>query len=78
MLKNYGLNIIYDFEFPDHYHYTKKDIDNILNTAEKSNCKIITTEKDFLRMNNINHKEIKCLKSELKINDEEKILSFII
>ena len=78
MLKNYGLNIIYDFEFPDHYHYTKKDIDNILNTAEKSNCKIITTEKDFLRMNNINHKEIKCLKSELKIHDEERILSFII
>ena len=78
MLKNYGLNIIYDFEFPDHYHYTKKDIDNILNTAEKSNCKIITTEKDFLRMNNINHKEIKCLKSELKIHNEEKILSFII
>ena len=78
MLKNYGLNIIYDFEFPDHYHYTKKDIDNILNTAEKSNCKIMTTAKDFLRMNNINHKEIKCLKSELKIHNEEKILSFII
>ncbi len=78
MLKNYGLNIIYDFEFPDHYDYTKKDIDNILNTAEKSNCKIITTEKDFLRINNVNHKEIKCLKSELKIHDEEKILSFII
>ena len=78
MLKNYGLNIIYDFEFPDHYHYTKKDIDNILKSAEKSNCKIITTEKDFLRMNNINHKEIKCLKSELKIHNEEKILSFII
>ena len=78
MLKNYGLNIIYDFEFPDHYHYTKKDIDNILKSAEKSNCKIITTEKDFLRMNNINHKKIKCLKSELKIHNEEKILSFII
>ncbi len=78
MLKNYGLDIIYDFEFPDHYDYTKKDIDNILNTAEKSNCKIITTEKDFLRINNINHKKIKCLKSELKIHDEERILSFII
>ena len=78
MLKNYGLDIIYDFEFPDHYDYTKKDIDNILNTAEKSNCKIITTEKDFLRINNINRKEIKCLKSELKLYDEEKILSFII
>ena len=78
MLKNYGLNIIYSFEFPDHYNYSKKDIENILNTAEKSDCKIITTEKDFLRMDNINHSRIKCLKSELKIYDEEKILSFMI
>tara|TARA_B100001057_G_scaffold261031_1_gene261231 strand:+ start:190 stop:1125 length:936 start_codon:yes stop_codon:yes gene_type:complete len=78
MIKNYGLNIFYDFEFPDHYNYSKKDIDNILDTARKSNCKIITTEKDYLRIDNINNSEIKCLKSELKILEEDKILSAII
>ena len=78
MLKNYGLNIFYDFEFPDHYYYSKNDIDNILDTARKSNCKIITTEKDYLRIDNANYSEIKYLKSELKILEKDKILSFII
>ena len=26
MIKNYGLKIIKDIEFPDHYKYTKNDI----------------------------------------------------
>ena len=77
MLKNYGLNILKDFEFPDHYNYSK-DIFKILDTANKLECKIITTEKDFLRTEYINHSEIKYLRSELKILDEKKILSFII
>ena len=78
MLKNYGLNILKDFEFPDHYNYSKKDIFKILDTANKLECKIITTEKDFLRTEYIDHSEIKYLRSELKILDEKKILSFII
>ena len=78
MLKNYGLNIFNDFEFPDHYYYTKKDIDNILDIAKKSNCKIITTEKDYLRIDNTNYNEINYLKSKLKILEEDKILNFII
>ncbi len=45
MIKNYGLNIFKDHEFPDHYKYTDKDINNILNEANDLNCKIITTEK---------------------------------
>ena len=78
MLKNYGFNIFDDFEFPDHYYYSKKDIDNILDTARKSNCKIITTEKDYLRIDNTNYNEINYLKSKLKILEEDKILNFII
>ena len=30
MIKNYGLNILKDIEFPDHYNYTVDDIDQIL------------------------------------------------
>ena len=41
MLKNYGLNIIYSFEFPDHYNYSKKDIENILNTGNIFPVKLI-------------------------------------
>lgn len=35
-------------EFPDHHHFTKKDINEINNKAK--NTLIITTEKDFVRL----------------------------
>ncbi len=78
MLKNYGLNIIKDLEFPDHYKYSKKDINKIFYLAKELNCKIITTEKDFLRIDNKNSQEIKFIRSELKISNKEKFLSFIL
>ena len=78
MLKKYGLNILKEFEFPDHYKYTKKDIDEILLEANKLKCKILTTEKDYLRLNIENLSQIKFIKSELKIMDEEKFLKSLL
>ena len=77
MIKNNGINVFKDIEFPDHYHYTNVDIKEILLEAKKLNCKIITTEKDYLRLENFNLKEIYCLRSELKIIDEEKFIKSI-
>ena len=78
MLKNYGLNIIKDLEFPDHYKYSKKDIDKICFLAKELNSKIITTEKDFLRIDYKIEQEIKFIRSELKILNKEKFLSYLI
>ena len=78
MMKENHLNIIKDLEYPDHYQYTVKDINEILNEANKLNCKVITTEKDFLRINNKNIDKIKFIKSELKIIDEQKLLNVIL
>lgn len=78
MIKEYGLNICKEIEFPDHYKYTILDIDKILNEAKKNKFKILTTEKDFLRLKNNKFKEIKYIKSELKILDQEKLLETIV
>ena len=78
MVKNYGLNIKKDMEFPDHYKYRKDDITKIIEYAKNSNCKIITTEKDFLRLENKYSNQIKFIKSELQIVDEENFIKFII
>ncbi len=78
MIKNYGLNVIEDLEFPDHYSYSKNDINKIIKKADKLNCKILTTEKDFLRINFPDKNKLKFLKSELKIIDEEKLIKFLI
>ena len=77
MLKNEGLNIIKILEFPDHFQYNESDINKIINKAKELKCKIITTEKDFLRLKNISFGEIKFIKSEIKILDEEKFLRAI-
>tara|TARA_B100000902_G_C27247853_1_gene883571 strand:+ start:359 stop:1285 length:927 start_codon:yes stop_codon:yes gene_type:complete len=78
MIKNYGLDVVREIEFPDHYKFKKNDIDKILHLAEKLNCKIITTEKDYLRLNRPELDKIKFIKSELKILDEEKLIKAII
>ncbi len=78
MIKNYKLTILKDIEFPDHYEYTKNDISKILDDADQLNCKVITTEKDFLRLEDKEKIKIKYIKSELKIVNEEKLLSFLV
>ena len=78
MLKNEGLNVIKDLEFPDHYQYSKTEINKIVLDAEILNCKIITTEKDYLRLENIKSDKIQFVKSQIKIFDESKFLSAVI
>ena len=78
MIKNNGLNILKEIEFPDHYNYEKKDIDKIISEASDLNCTIVTTEKDSLRMNDTYLAKIKVIKSELKIIDEDKFIKSII
>ena len=77
MIRKNGLIVIKEYEFPDHYSYTKKDIDQILSYAKNLNCKIITTEKDYVRLGTFKTDKIKFIKSELKIIDEQKLLKLI-
>ena len=78
MVKKAQLNVLKEIEFPDHYSYEKKDIDKIIREASDLNCKIVTTEKDYLRMDNTYFDKIKVMKSELKIIDEDKFIKSII
>ena len=78
MLKNYGFKIIKDLEFADHYQYSNKDINKIIDDAKSLGCKIITTEKDFLRLKDKNFNEIKYIKSSLKILNENEFIKSII
>ena len=75
MLKINDINVVKDIEFPDHYKYSAREIDNIISISKKLDCKIITTEKDYMRLNNNN--EINYIKSELKIINEETFLNNI-
>ena len=73
MLKNNKLKIVRDLEYPDHYQYSKRDFDEIIINAKKFNAHIITTEKDYLRLENFNRNEILYVKSSLDISDEKSL-----
>ena len=73
MLKNNSLKIIDDLEYPDHYQYSKKDFDEIIINAKKYDAHIITTEKDYLRLENFSRNEILYIKSSLNISDEKSL-----
>ena len=78
MIRDYGMNVVKDIEFSDHYNFKNKDIDKILDLSKKLNCKIITTEKDYLRLENDNINEIRFIKTELHIVDEDKLINAIV
>jgi len=76
-LKENNLNISKEFIFPDHHNYTDNDLGNIINYSKTNNLKIITTEKDYLKINEKFQKEMLYLKLKLKILNEKKFLEFL-
>ena len=67
--------IIKEFTFPDHYSYNDSDINKIKKFAKDKNAQIITTEKDYSKLNKEFVDKIKFLKLELYIYDENKFLN---
>lgn len=64
--------------FPDHYNYSKLDIQKIRDRAKEKGLKIITTEKDYFRLNKLNKKNIYFASIELKIANQSSFNKFLI
>jgi len=77
MLKSYHFKVVKDIEYPDHYTYSKNDINELISISKKLNSKIITTEKDFMRIKNQKENKIQFIKSKLEIIDPKKIINAI-
>ena len=77
MIEN-KLKIIKKFSFPDHYNYSNNDLTKILNYAKNNNAKVITTEKDYLRLNSNFIQDVKYLKIELVIPNEKRLIDILI
>jgi len=78
MLIKEKFNILENLEFPDHYIYNDNDLDKIFMKSNKLNAKIITTEKDYLRIDQSKSENIGFIKSEVKIIEENKIINILI
>ena len=76
-LINNNIKIAKEMIFPDHYNYTHKDIDQIKYQARKLNLKILTTEKDYIKIKSIDNNDIRYLKVELDIKNEDRLINHL-
>ena len=71
LLKENNINAEKKISFPDHYNYSKKELDKLLKISKENNLKLLTTEKDFFRIKHFNITDIDYLTIKLKIINEE-------
>tara|TARA_Y100001970_G_scaffold288792_1_gene417074 strand:- start:10466 stop:11410 length:945 start_codon:yes stop_codon:yes gene_type:complete len=77
ILINNKFKINKEIIFADHYNYKKDEIEKILTIAKKENCKIITTEKDFVKIEKFGFTDINFIDVILKVKNEKKFIEFL-
>ena len=75
LLKNNNIDVIKSVKFPDHYNYSEKELNNLINQAKEKNSVLLTTEKDYLRINENFRKKISFLKILVNIKDKDKFIN---
>ena len=77
LLKNNNFRLVDTILYPDHYKYSDTDLKKIRDIANFNKAKIITTEKDFLRITENNRNGINTVKIKLNIEDNDKFINFL-
>ena len=77
LLEKYKFNIIDQMNFSDHYTYKKKDILRIIEKAKHLKAKIITTEKDDVKIPKKYLNKIKFVSVDLKVEKTNDLINFL-
>jgi tetraacyldisaccharide 4'-kinase len=74
-LEKLQVKLVDKVKFADHYEYNSDDEENLMKLAEEKNSKLITTEKDFIKLSDEMKKNVFLF--EIKINFSDKNFSEI-
>ncbi len=78
LIEDNNLKIEKKIVYPDHYKFSKDEMQKIIDNAKKDNYQLIMTEKDYYKINHFNLQNINYLKVSLEIKGIKKILNRII
>jgi tetraacyldisaccharide 4'-kinase len=70
-------DVIRELIFPDHHEYSLNDFEKIKNNAENENLKILTTEKDYMKIPEKFKKEIDYIAIDLIIQNEKEFIELL-
>ncbi len=77
LLKNNNIDISEKISFPDHYEYLDKELENLIYKAKENHTILLTTEKDYFRINENYKKNINCLKIVVEIENRNQFIEEI-
>lgn len=77
LIEKNNLTIKKKIIFPDHYKFSRNEIQTIVDDALKENYQVIMTEKDYYKIINYKINGIDYLKVDLIINNKENFISLI-
>ena len=77
LLKENKINVLEEVSFPDHYNYSRADLDNLIKKAKQKNSILLTTEKDYLRIDKDYRENINCLKIKVKMEKKNEFVEEI-
>ena len=72
-----NVNVCEEMKYPVHYQYNKSDINKIKTCAKNLESKILTTEKDYIKLSKDDAKGIDFLSVDLLIKNENNFIDFI-
>ena len=77
LLKDNNINVVKEIKFPDHYNYTKNELENIITETKKNSEILVTTEKDYMRIDENYKKDINYLKITVDIKNRNQLIEEI-
>ena len=77
LLKNNSIDVLKEISFPDHYDYLNKELEDLINNAKENHIILLTTEKDYLRINDRYRENISYLKIVVDIENKNEFIEQI-
>ena len=74
LLMENSLQIEKKLAYPDHYEFSKVEIEKLVDEANEKNYQIIMTEKDYYKVKEFNFKEVQYLKVNLEVKNKDRFL----
>jgi tetraacyldisaccharide 4'-kinase len=73
LLQTLGASVATECIYPDHYAFTKDDLDTVRKKSVAANAEmIITTEKDAVRLKHLDREGIHSLRVELSVHEQDE------
>ena len=77
LLKDNKIDIVEEIKFPDHHKYSEETLENLINKAKENNTILLTTEKDYFRIDENYKQNINFLKIEVEIENRNQFIDEI-